>query len=1416
MSRIRMPQPLRRLLTIISLSTITLAAYRSGGADEVAAKSNPDPAAAVEKEVTQGALRIVKPGGGIVECPLKHTAVEADVAGFLARVKVTQTFENPTKEKIEAVYVFPLPHEAAIDDMTMVLGDRKIVGLIKRRAEARSIYEQALQAGQTAALLEQERPNIFTQSVGNIEPGQEIRIEISYVDVLPYDAGTYEFRFPMVVGPRYNPGYPTGTPAPVGPELQGKVAPPASDTSRVPDASRINPPVLKPGYRTGHDIALSVSLDAGVPIQNLSSPNHQAETVRDGDRKAKIKLSAADSLPNKDFVLRYAVVGKKPEMAMLTHTGNYSGDVRTAGNGYFMLMIQPQDDERLTKSPPREIVFLVDVSGSMSGEPTGKCIDMMQGMLKHCRDKDTVQVITFAGDARSLFPQPVPVNPENINKALNFTANLHGGGGTEMLKGIKLAIDQPIDKERLRIVIMLTDGYIGNEAEIIEHVGKHCGDQIRFWCVGIGAAPNLFLIDGVAKQGGGMGKRLGLKDEAAPLAQEIMTRIQRAQLAKLRIDWGPLQVSETYPAKLPELWAGRPVIVFGRYAGGGDSAITVHGNVEGEAVHWPLAVSLPVKQAEHDTLARVWARQKIEDLMQQSYYQGSPAVEEMVTAIALDYRLMSQYTSFVAVDAKQAGQIADPARPPRRMLVPVPLPDGTRWEGFFGEEYEADHPLADAKNVTSLRSSLGRNGIESRRRELASNARGLVTAASSSPMPASPMPAEKPAAASLRRLRLNGDRFANSPVANGPTVMYKKSNIAGGMGGGGGGFGVANAERSKHSYGRMRLGDVGLALDGKAEAKEQGFFDFDGGEVYTANALVGEASRLYQPARKAFEDAQEAQKKGQNSEARTLFVRAYFLLATAENSGGGSDGMSDAALAALEELHTLQVAAASKEMPLLKERLDLVVRDKSLSDALVDLAKASGVKINVIPGSLDDAARLTHETTLRVSYLDLRRATVAQALDWLLQPARLSWRVDQGTIQVSSDRRQDTVTAWVYDVSLLALPSTADLNKLQDHNKAVAEAKKTSDEFMAVVREHLKLGYDSVEWFAPGQILVLGDRQKHVAAEQLFAALADAQPKEKLSGAAGTLQAKTGLLAQKRKADFDKFQAARRLVELVGAHDEFSWQLLAAAADGRLDLEALTELQIAWNNPDTIKLLKGPAAVIVFRSLWAVKEAWRILPHETELTSLSKQAAELSHPAAVDTLTELHKKLDNRTALVSTIFTTLARNEQGDLAHAARRVLLAPHEQAAPLPAYRIVAKALLTAPKDIDRAALTALLREPLQEEDLVVLTALACRRAGGEVWDAFRAQSKDLLGAQPLSGEVVVLINRLSNSKVSLAARPEMRNGQLGPDRRFASRFLANWRPAPHCCLQQRLKEPCPAGGKEWLPCHKIQSLDTCFPTG
>jgi Ca-activated chloride channel family protein len=1317
-------------------------------ADAAAASVTPEERqAALEKEVTQGALRIVKDDGTVVECPLKHTDVQADIAGFIARVRVTQTFENPTSEKIEAVYVFPLPHEAAVDDMTMVIGQRRIVGVIKRRDEARRIYQEALLAGQTAALLEQERPNIFTQSVGNIEPGQEVRIEISYVDVLRYDVGTYEFQFPMVVGPRYHPGAPIASPPPTPPELGGKVSPPVPDTTLVPDASRISPPVLKPGLRTGHDISLYVSLDAGVPVQDLNVANHQATIDRDGDRRARVTLDPADSLPNKDFLLRYDVTGKKPEMAVLAHTAKDSPEARRLGQGYFLLMIQPQEDERLTRSPPREIVFLVDVSGSMSGQPTAKVVEAMQRMLKLCRPIDTLQVITFASRSFKLFESPVPVTDENIGRALGFSQGLRGGGGTEMLQGVKLAIDEPLDKQRIRIVVMLTDGYIGNEAQIIEHVGKNCGDRIRFWAIGIGSSPNMFLIDGVARQGGGMGKKLGLNDDSAALTQEVMTRIQRAQLADIRIDWGSHQVVETYPARLPELWAGRPVIVFGRYSGGGPGRITVSGEVEGEPASWPLDVQLPAEQPAHEVLAKVWARKKIESLMHSTYYLGSSAVEEEVTALALQYRLMSQYTSFVAVDAEKAEKLEPAARPPRRMPVPVPLPEGTRWEGFFG-----------------------RDGDEVRELDK------LVDAFGGYHAPSRPMAASR-ADNYAFGLQSRGARPLLPGLAAGTTL--RRGGQATGLGLMAGGGGAALANKSEVRYraaavrrlaGRQAAGLYGLPFSGEKppqlglqlqdlQSSLESLQRADGAipavraDDYARSVLQAEAAQMQKRAQQSLEAGQALQKQGKLTEARSALVRAHLFGTAASTFAYDAGAVVSASLQALEELDRQRIDQWSTDVPALKEKLDLVLRDQSIGEALATVAEATGLTIGLIPGSIEDAAALSTSGEPRVTYLDLRGATASQALDWILKPVRLSWWLSEDTIVAGSDRRREGNSAWVYDISLIALPAQEEVKDIRDYQQRVEAAKRAADELLLAVHRHLQIaGSESVAWFSPGELLVVASRETHARAARLLGDLADpdATPAAELAA----LHRLTSRRAVPRKDAAERQQAARRMWEVAGIHADFGWQLLAAAAYGDLDPEALTELTIVWHAKETENLLHGKSAAIALRSWWIVIEAARSLPDCAELQTLAEHASAMSRPALDRVIAQLEKEPSDGAAWTGLLYAALATRDDTRLRDKALDRLTSVGDDAA-LALRRTLAESLLAEPGRIDEKAVVDLIAEQRVEgDDMVVLTALAARRTGGEAWRTFRAEMQDRLGDQPLSGAVVVLVNRLGNPALPLVA--------------------------------------------------------------
>jgi len=685
-------------------------AFASGAAAEEPATSQ----AKLYEHVTQGALRTRTAAGEVVDCPLKHTEVRAFISGFIARVRVVQTFRNHTDEKIEAAYVFPLPHNAAVDNMTMVVGSRRIVGEIRRRAEAHHIYQQAINRGQTASLLEQERPNIFTQSVGNIRPGQEVRIEISYVNDLDYDMGTYEFHFPMVVGPRYIPGRPTSAKPELQKELKGKVgevAGPASagtrpsgtgwspDADRVPDASRITPPVLKPGFRNGHDISLSVDLNAGVPIQDLRVPSHRAGTSKHGPACATVTLSTEDSIPNKDFVLRYDVAGKKPELCVLTHS-------TMSTDGFFMLMLQPKVHDA-GNGVPRELVFLVDVSGSMRGEPTAEVRWAMREFLERVRPSDTIQVVTFAGQAQRLFEKPLPATTENRAKVAAYAQSRKAGGGTEMLRGVREALNQRADPERVRIVVMLTDGFIGNEREIVSEVGQRCGDKIRFWAIGIGSSPNRYLIDGVAKQGGGMSAVLLLREDPAPVVGRITQRVHRAQMTDIQIDWGNLIVAETYPVVIPDLWAGRPIILFGRYLEPGEGTVTLKGNCEGRPVSLSADVRFPETDPENDVLSKVWARKRIADLFASMYTEDVPDLIEEIVRLALKFRLMSPYTSFVAVDEAERGEPETRSRPPKRTVVPIPIPEGVSFDWVFGSaEARPESGQADVSDLGGVQGAI--------------------------------------------------------------------------------------------------------------------------------------------------------------------------------------------------------------------------------------------------------------------------------------------------------------------------------------------------------------------------------------------------------------------------------------------------------------------------------------------------------------------------------------------------------------------------------------------------------------------------------------------------------------------------------------------------------------------------------------
>lgn len=631
-------------------------------------------------KVTQGMLEILRPEGAGA-CPLKHTDVKVEISGFLARVNVTQEFHNPLNEKIEAVYVFPMSQNAAVDSMTMLVGERKILGKIKRREEAREIYEQARAAGKTASLLDQERPNIFTQSVANILPGETIKIEISYVETLKYEDGRYEFSFPMVVGPRYIPGKQAGRP----------------DTDAVPDAARVSPQITPKGTRAGHDISLEVTLDAGVPIDNLNAALHKVAVQRVNTNRAVIKLERQNEIPNRDFILTYDVSGAKIEDALLAH--------RTAQNGLFTFILQPPERVTPAEVTPKEIVFVVDTSGSMMGFPLEKGKELINMALANLYEKDTFNLITFSGDTHILFEKPVPATPENVKRAQQFLNSNRGGGGTEMMKAIRASLDPSDSQQHLRIVVFVTDGYVGNDFQIISEVQKH--RNARVFSFGIGNSVNRFLLDKMAEQGRGEVSYITLSDDGSSAAKRLHERIRNPILTDISIDWNGLPVEEVYPKDIPDLFSAQPVVVVGRYTKAAKGSIKLKGKMAGQDYEREIKVVFPEKEAAHDALGSIWARRKIDYLMNQDMaglQSGNTRddLREAIIDIGLEYKLMTQFTSFVAVEEtviKEGGQ-------PRRVEVPVEMPDGVSYEGIFGEDKKdvAGMGAGRAKKVYTPRS----------------------------------------------------------------------------------------------------------------------------------------------------------------------------------------------------------------------------------------------------------------------------------------------------------------------------------------------------------------------------------------------------------------------------------------------------------------------------------------------------------------------------------------------------------------------------------------------------------------------------------------------------------------------------------------------------------------------------------------
>jgi len=404
----------------------------------------------------------------------------------------------------------------------------------------------------------------------------------------------------------------------------------------------------------------------------LASKTHDVFIERPANQRASVRLKDKDVIPNKDFVLRYDVSGAKLEDALLTHRG-------TRG-GFFTLILQPPDKPNVEDITPKELVFVLDTSGSMSGFPIEKAKETMKLALEGLNPRDTFNLITFAGDTQILFPQPVAATRENLRAAQEFLASRRGGGGTEMMKAITAAL-APASSRHIRVVCFMTDGYVGNEPEIIREIQKYSG--ARVFSFGIGSSVNRYLLDKMAEAGRGEVEYVSLTDDGSAAAKRFHERVRSPLLTDISVEWGDLPVADVYPKRIPDVFSARPIVITGRYTGPAKRNIKLKAMAAGRPVTRDIMMDLPAADPKHDVLATLWARTRVDMLMHE---EGSN--REEITQLGLNYRIMTPFTSFVAVEET----IVTDGGKPRRVDVPVEMPEGVSYDGVFGSR-ESDQKL---------------------------------------------------------------------------------------------------------------------------------------------------------------------------------------------------------------------------------------------------------------------------------------------------------------------------------------------------------------------------------------------------------------------------------------------------------------------------------------------------------------------------------------------------------------------------------------------------------------------------------------------------------------------------------------------------------------------------------------------------
>ena len=586
-------------------------------------------------------------GDGVTDqLPLKSTNVDVAIAGVIADVQVTQRYRNDGKNAIEAEYVFPGSTRAAVYALSMTIGERKVVAEIREKGQARIEYQAAKSAGKSAALLEQERPNVFKMNVANILPGDEIVVELRYTELVVPTDSIYEFVFPTVVGPRY--------------VSQAEHAAP----SQTQEHWQANP-YLHAGVEPTSDFHLHATINSGIPIKDASSFSHRVRVAYHGPKRAEIELlrEPANS-GNRDFILRYQLAGAGIESGLMLY--------EDAGEKFFLAMIEPPKRVTPAQIPARDFVFIVDVSGSMHGFPLEISKKLMRDLLSRLRSTDTFNVLLFAGDSAVLSKTPLPATPENIDQGIELINRQQGGGGTELLPALQRAVALPGGEDRARSIVVVTDGYVSIETEAFDLIRTSLG-HANVFAFGIGSSVNRFIIEGMARVGQGEPFIVTNPQEAEQRAEEMRQYIESPVLTKARLTLQGFQVYDVEPPGIPDVLANRPVIVFGKWRGARKGELSIQGLSGSGKFEQTFDVAKIRPEAGNGALRYLWARSRIARLDDYQRVGQDPGRVEEITRLGLAYHLLTNYTSFLAVD-----HVVRNTDPEGAQLVkqPLPIPQG--------------------------------------------------------------------------------------------------------------------------------------------------------------------------------------------------------------------------------------------------------------------------------------------------------------------------------------------------------------------------------------------------------------------------------------------------------------------------------------------------------------------------------------------------------------------------------------------------------------------------------------------------------------------------------------------------------------------------------------------------------------------